>query len=94
MSPDRDASFLAHEFGHFLSDADGSTKLGPYIALGKGEPLSPEQKAAILDEERLAWRLGRGELARLGCDDWDAFGQLAAENVRTYETGLATYRRA
>lgn len=68
-----DACVLAHELGHFRSDRDGSRTQATYDAQRANQALTRGEKTLILEEERAAWRLGREELAALGCTEWAVF---------------------
>ncbi len=86
--PDTDASVLAHEFGHFLSDPTDKLH-DAYARACAGQSATPEEKRAILAEEEAAWRCGRAVLADLGCDEWERFETMRGKCLATYCSGLS-----
>jgi hypothetical protein len=66
---------LAHELGHFASNARGT-----YVASIDGSAPA----AARLAEEVGAWEHARGRLAELGFDEWAPFERLRADALASY----------
>ena len=86
--PERDACLLAHEYGHFLSDRDGSRTQALYDKLGTGAMLDRAEQGAILAEEERAWDLGRKTVIDLGCDDLAVFDECRDRLLKTYRDGF------
>ncbi len=92
---------LAHEYGHVLS-WKGATPKAEYTAYRRSldlweslrqsnnahgdDELPKDDQQRILDEEALAWRLGRDVLTELGFDDFLKYDQRAIDGVQAYRT--------
>jgi hypothetical protein len=93
-NPLQDAFTLAHEYGHFLSDKDGSRTLSLFEKLRAKQPLKHAEKNVIVDEERRAWANGRKILEGLGYLELDAYDEFARDCVDGYVNGLAIHPEA
>ncbi len=93
-NPLQDAFTLAHEYGHFLSDKDGSRTLPLLEKLRAKQPLKHAEKNVIVDEERRAWANGRTILEGLGYLELDAYDEFARDCVDGYVNGLAIHPEA
>jgi hypothetical protein len=97
--PMEDACILAHEYGHFLSERDGSRTPAYEAALDAfhaaqdegGRALSTNEQALVLDEETRAWDLGRQVLAELGVDEWRAFDERRERALASYRAEFARH---
>jgi hypothetical protein len=85
--PDEDACVLAHELGHFDTDATMATTAVAHQAW-KANALSQADALSIYEEERAAWRRGAERLAQAGCTDFSRFHDLERQSLRGYAEGF------
>jgi len=85
--PEKDACLLAHEYGHYLSDKKGRPEayLSANDSLIADRPMTPQDMALVLHEERLAWSYARSELAKLGVTEWAYFNEKETDGLNAYE---------
>ncbi len=90
----RDLIIFAHVYGHLQSwITEGTGTTASWLAYSQtgtafrttDDALSALQGRLFMDEERRAWDLGWGELAKLGFDDREAFESHRARGLRAYE---------
>lgn len=93
--PDLDAVFLAHEIGHFLCDPESRRTEAVYLRWDQNPtaPITPEEAAAMLEEEHQAWELGEARLRALGWTEWAIFNRTRANSLATYEQALPRFVR-
>lgn len=89
MQPAVDACILAHEYGHFCSDKNGSRTQSTYDELRHRPAVDVRAQQIILAEEQAAWTHARAVLAVVGCTDWVVFEEVRARSLGSYERGFA-----
>lgn len=89
----RELVLMAHEAGHHRSDraiaqseVEGRRAMHTAARELASELRSQEQRAMLLEEETLAWEIGRQLLEERGFTGWDVFEREREVSLATYAT--------